>query len=225
LTIFFGPASCEEEEMPFWDGVERVVKIVGILGGLAAVTGLWVTARDLNSKESAKRVDEWQRSIVYELIEHNPGVKFPDLSRYYVSEAQKLPAQIPSEQVGDEHLRLAVLALIQNNAIVVAADNGYNVKKESDPVKDLAEATEEYWNVTFGREAKANDQMTILADIIKQYDGKLSRVELKDKALNAPGNDKALINIGFPRFIFMMLGYGQISEDSNGKLHYGRISR
>jgi hypothetical protein len=46
------------------------------------------TVKDLTSKESAKRVDEWQRYIVHDLIEKNPSINFADLSRDYVSEAQ-----------------------------------------------------------------------------------------------------------------------------------------
>jgi hypothetical protein len=225
----FGRALCEEEEM--WEGVERAVKIIGIIGGVVAMWGVYATVKDLSSKESAKRVDEWQRYIVYELIEKNPSIKFAELSRDYLSEAQKLPQPIPHEQVDDEHLHLLVLALIQSGAIVIAADGGYDVKKESDPKKEFEETSEQYlsilkqqYGVTLGREAKLNDQMNIIADIVRENNGKLTQAELKEKALNTPRIDKDLVDAAFARFI-ATLWVNQISEDAAGKLHFGRASR
>ena len=218
--------------MAFWDNVERAVKIAGILGGVGAAVGVWITIADLNKKEAAKATDEWQRSVVYELIEKNSGIRFQNLSVRYVNEAQKLPNQIPREQINDEHLRLALLGLIQGNAIVVAGDtSGYFVKKEPDFVKSFAVQSQAMLSLmkqqlalTSEYEAKANNHIPMIAEIVRENSGKLTDSDVQTKLLKSNRVDVAFVNSDFAHLIEVMIMNGRISQDSDGKFYFGRQS-
>jgi hypothetical protein len=218
------------ESMAFWDNVERGVKIMGILGVVVAAVGVWITIEDLNKKEATKAIDEWQRSVVYDLIEKNPGIRFPNLSVRYVTEAQKLPNQIPRKQIDDEHLRLALLGLIQGNAIVVVGDtHGYFVKKEPDMVKSFAlqadamiSLMKQSMALSNARDAKANDHMSMIAEIVRESSGKLTDSDVRTRLLKINRADAAFVNSDFSQMIELMIANGRISQDTDGKLYFGR---
>jgi hypothetical protein len=112
------------------DYLTKIAQILGILAvGISAI-GLWINARDLNYKETQKRIEEWQRTVIYKVIQDNPGIKFENLRDKYVVEAKRAGDDvIASDKLQDSQLMLALLNLISNDVIEVSRDNGYNMVK------------------------------------------------------------------------------------------------
>jgi hypothetical protein len=102
-----------------WEWIERILKVAGIIGGLAAAAAVWVQLKDINRKETEKKIEEWQTTAVYNIIGSSAlPIKLGELSLQYVSAAQKLPQEVPREKLDDSHLQFALLRLLQSNAIV-----------------------------------------------------------------------------------------------------------
>ena len=82
--------------MPFWDKVESTFKIVGIIGGLAAAFGVFVQLKDINDKETQKRIDDWQNATVYEILDENVlPLTLRELAPRYAAKANNFPEGIP----------------------------------------------------------------------------------------------------------------------------------
>lgn len=212
----------------FWDNVERAVKLLGIISGAAALIGVYVTVSDFNEKAKAKELDEWQRSVIYNIVQQYPGVKFGDLSVRYGRAAQGVGMQIPKD-IDDQHLQLAVLSLIQSNSIILYDDNGYYVKKEPDLTKTLSIQGNAYLDLMRrqmedGQRAaeKDNDHMALIADTIRINAGRLTEADLRGRIERNSEVDKVFIQANFSRLLEVMLENGRLSEDSDGNLYFGR---
>lgn len=211
-----------------WDYVERITKLIGIIVGVISVIGVWYSIRDLTQKESEKKADEWQRSVVYQLIEQNPGIIFKDLSVRYGREASKISEHIPTAYIDDDHLRLAVLNLIQGNAINVTSSDGLIVKKNIDQseamalnAQSMAQSMGRALDLSGVYKAKANKHILLAAKIVRENGGKLTESELRDRLYYSNGADQKFIESEFSTLLAEMLGTGRVSEDSEGRLYFG----
>ena len=125
--------------MPFWDNVERVVKIVGILGGLAAVGG-YVQLREINQKDFQRRIDDWQTSAVYQILEEaRRPLTLEEIKPRYTAKANDFPEEVPRTSLDSPHLMVTLIRLIQSQA-VVEVSGGYAIRREVDQAEFLAQS-------------------------------------------------------------------------------------
>ena len=200
--------------MSFWDGVERTVKIAGILGGLAAVVGVYVQLRDINTKDFQRRVDDWQSAAVYEILE---DAAFPlslrDIAPRYAAKANNFPEGVPRSTLDEQHLRIALIHLMQSQAVVELANGAYTVKRAIDE------------NAIFARTFKMmNDQTRLVAvhsqlafQILTQMSEPLTSEQLGQRII-ASGGDKTFVNENMPLLIETMVQQGELRVGRDGRL-------
>jgi hypothetical protein len=59
----------KREPLFMWEIIERILKIAGIIGVVVAAAGVWIQLRDLNDRACAKEIQDWQSSVVYQIID------------------------------------------------------------------------------------------------------------------------------------------------------------
>jgi hypothetical protein len=107
-----------------WDVLERIFKIAGFFGVAVAAAGVWVQLqgvqvqlKDLNDREHQKQIEDWQTSVVYQIIQDGKTLDLKQISEHYVTEAAK-SALISRDKLDDLHLRLVLINLIYKGVIV-----------------------------------------------------------------------------------------------------------
>ena len=209
----------------FWDVLERVVKIVGICVGAVTIVGVWLTVRDLNEKEADKQSAEWQLSVVYDLIDQNPKISMKALSPLYVTAAQARSKQIPNDKINDDHLRLAILNLMQANAIVQEANGAYSSRREVDEdvfASGVIKGMEASLQKQDSERVTTSKYLLLAAELVRQQNGKLSEPELQAKLNQIGGTNTDFISRHFFNLMTELFATGRISESVvDGKLYYG----
>jgi hypothetical protein len=171
--------------MNIWEIVERVLKIAGICGGLAAGLGVWLQLDDMNRRERQGQIDDWQSSIVYQIIDDGHRLDLKRISELYVNEAQKLPIALPRDKLSDSQLRLVLLRLMQRG-LISESNNEYTLYDYESKSAYLAEYLE-YINLTARHVNLARE---VLADAYSP----LTRDQLRTKIISVGGDAKYITN-------------------------------
>lgn len=202
--------------MAISDTIERVVKIAGIIGGLAAAGAVYVQLSDLNRKDQEKRIEDWQSSAVFKIIENKSVTNFNEISLNYTSEAAKLPSIVPRDKLDDAHLQLVLLRLIQGNAIIQTASGGYAVRRTVSDRENFAS--------TFRIMNESNRQMAtavqVAFDLLLQSTIPLTRDQLQQR-MQANGVDALFLRQNFPMVLQQMNLQGQLAFTGDGRVTKG----
>lgn len=105
------------------DTVWDVASIVGVLALLFSGYKYY---------ESAKKVeiDNWQRIVVFSIIESTNGASFGNIKSSYLQFAQQLDSfELPKSEIQDGALQRLLLNLLREKTIVLDLDNKYKVMR------------------------------------------------------------------------------------------------
>jgi hypothetical protein len=118
--------------MAIWDKIEGPVKIAAIIGGAAAAFGVYVQLKDINDKEAQKRVEDWQAATIYEILDENVApLTLRELAPRYSTKANNFPEGIPRTALDERHLRVALIRLMQSQAVVQLGTPGYTIRRDA----------------------------------------------------------------------------------------------
>lgn len=129
-----------------WKAVMRAAKVlgmggttIGMAGAAVGIIGVWVTLSDLNKKEGQRKTEEWKSVVVYDIINATEKSTLRDVKAAYLQEAVKLEIDVEDRQ--DTKVQLALLRLLQGQAIKRNLDGSYSIKRDVD-VSDYNRITE-----------------------------------------------------------------------------------
>jgi hypothetical protein len=170
----------------WWEALGRILTIVGIFGGAAAVWGVWLQFNDLNQRELRREAEDWQTSIVYQIIEESKiPLSLKEISERYVNEAEKLPPKsLPREILTDVQLRLVLINLIYK-AIIIERGGRYSISPVDEPESYVNSA--EYQN----RMAR---NLNIARAVIAESKTPLNSEQLLPRMIAAGGDEQFLKN-------------------------------
>jgi hypothetical protein len=196
---------------------ERIVKIVGIIGGVVAAFGVLYQLYDINRKERDKKIEEWQTGVVYEIIENSKKpISLANISVQYTSAAQKLPQEIPREKLDDAHLRLALIRLIQSQSIIEVQNGIYSVRNYQDPKESSAAALQMINELN--RQAATHIQFAF--EQLSQANTPLTHDQLKQKIISV-GGSASFLQDNYPMMLQQMNTQGYLKFTSDGRVVAG----
>jgi hypothetical protein len=108
----------EEIKVTLKDAADLATALTLIVATVTFVLAL----SEHRKREQEKRVQNWQRVVVYKII--NDGVAdFDQIKIRYVTEAQQISTfKLPKEEIQDDALQLALMTLISDHLISKSAD-------------------------------------------------------------------------------------------------------
>jgi hypothetical protein len=102
--------------------------IPAISAGVAAaafVFAVWVRLKT----EKEARIRDWQRVVIYSLIEEGLVTSFDDLKAKYLQKAQQLLSiSVPKKEIQDDALRRILLDLQRDNLVYRRDDSKYQIQ-------------------------------------------------------------------------------------------------
>jgi hypothetical protein len=97
---------------------------------VAALTFVY-TLLERNSRERRKELQDWQKVVVYQIVDEGTG-DFDQIRVHYVIAAQQFPDfKIPKKDIQDGALRLLLLSLMESRLISITEDGQYIVNRVS----------------------------------------------------------------------------------------------
>lgn len=204
--------------MALWDIVERVLKLAGIFAGVAAVAGVYVQLQDIRQKEKQKGIEEWQNAAVYKIIEdHRAPINFRDIFPRYSAAASNFPAEIPRITLDEPHLRLALIRLIQSQAVIEVGPEQYSARNYIDPqelnARTFAMLQKATRNENFAQASHAQLAMQVLG----QSKEPLSTDQLIQR-IAAIGGNKDYLRDSLPVVLQQMTAQGLVRIWSDGRI-------
>jgi hypothetical protein len=179
--------------MAFWDGLERVVKLAGILGGAAAVAGVYVQLSDVLTKEKQKNIEDWQNSAVYKIIEDNQSpIAFRDIFPRYSAAASNFPADIPKTNLDEPHLRLAIIRLMQSQAIIEVGRERYSARNYVDPQELNIKSLQMIDKLMKNTNVSLASHVQLAMQVISQNKDPLTSDQLRQRMIAAGGDKEYL---------------------------------
>jgi hypothetical protein len=204
--------------MSIWDGVERAVKIAGILGGLAAVAALYVQIRDINTKAFRDRIDDWQSATVYEILEEAHGpMSLRDISPLYAAKANNFPEEITRTTLDEAHLRVALIRLIQTGAVVEVNDGAYSVNRPSAQDTGMEEGFTLVMKAMNENNRMMATHIGLMLQVIPQSTSPMTTEQLSQRLISI-GGDKTFLQQNMPMLVQQMIQQGQLRYTSDGRL-------
>jgi hypothetical protein len=125
----------------FWKGFDRTFQTAGIVAGVTAAILVVVQLKDIRDKARDKKIEEWQNTVIYKIIDDSKTIGFDDIDRKYQDEARDFPVEVPREKLQKTQLQLALLRLIQGQSIIETQNKIYAVKLAVDPQQLMASVT------------------------------------------------------------------------------------
>jgi hypothetical protein len=62
--------------MKVWEALGRIFTIAGIFSAAAAVAAVWVQLKAFNDAQHQKQIEDWQTSVVYQIIQDGKNARF-----------------------------------------------------------------------------------------------------------------------------------------------------
>jgi hypothetical protein len=202
-----------------WETFERIVKMAGIIGGLAAAVGIYVQLSDINRKEKEKKIEDWQTGVVYEIIGNSKTpISLTDISIQYTSAAQKFPQNIPREKLDDAHLHLALIRLIQSQSIIAVRNGVYTTRNYLDSKESSAAAFKMVDDLN--RQTATHIQLAF--EQLSQENKPLTHDQLKRKIISV-GGSASFLQDNYPTMLQQMNTQGYLKFTGDGRVVAGGI--
>jgi hypothetical protein len=199
--------------MAFWEKIEPTLKIAGIVGGLAAAFGVVVQLKDINDKETQRRIDDWQNATVYEILDENVlPLTLRELAPRYAAKANNFPEGVPRTALDERHLRVALIRLMQSQAVVQLGSPGYTIRREGDQIESFARAAK----MISERERQLAFHSQLAMQVLAQANEALTSDQLSLRMV-AMGGDKAYLKDNIPVVIEAMRQMGEIKGQRDGR--------
>ena len=199
--------------MAFLENLERAVKIVGILGGLAAVGGVYIQLRDINQKDFQRRVEDWQTSAVYQILEEGRRpLTLEEIKPRYTAKANDFPEEVPRIALDSPHLMVTLIRLIQSQA-VVEVSGGYAIRQEMDQAESLSQGFKLFNDQN--RNMAVHNQMVL--QVLSETNGPITNDQLIQK-ITAIGGDRSFIHDYLPMIIQQLNQQGALKVRGDGRI-------
>jgi hypothetical protein len=169
----------------------------------AAAIGLVLQFAAWNRRSEQSRAAEWQAAIVYRMIETRRALSFKEIADGYVREAERSPLDVPADPLSDGELYLALIRLLQSQAIVQTADQRYSARTAADPLASVAAAITAEATVSrnIARHAAIGTQTLLLSTEERSIDA------FKAEMAKA-GADRQFLDDNWPAILQQMLAQG-----------------
>ncbi len=137
--------------------------------------------------ERRKKIEEWQRIVVYKIIRYNKNANFKFIKSRYLEEAQIIKSiHLPKDEIQNDTLRKILLELVADNLILedkrgiflyrqVGISHADKVKMVEDVMKNSRHKTIQYQNtrpkiIKYIEENPGNTAEKIFLEVKKEYE-------------------------------------------------------
>jgi hypothetical protein len=111
-----------------------IAAIAATVATMAFLLSLWIRL----TTERELQLRKWQRVVVYSIIQDLRRVSFEELKQRYLQSAQQfLTRSVPKAEIQDDALKLALLELQKENAIVRNSDLKYYLATKDELPADV----------------------------------------------------------------------------------------
>jgi hypothetical protein len=167
--------------MRIWEVLGRSLTIAGIFSAAAAVAGVWVQLKTFNDAQHQRQIEDWQTSVVYQIIQDGKTLDLKQISEHYVTEAAK-SSLIPREKLDDLQLRLVLINLIYKGIIIENAGRYFITP---------ADVPESYVN-SADYQNRMDRNLNIARTVIAEAKTPLNSEQLLPKMIAAGGDEQFL---------------------------------
>ncbi len=169
----------------------------------AAAVGLLLQFIAWNRRSEQARAAESQSAIVYHMIETRHALSFKEIADGYEREAERSALDMPPDPPSDGELSLALIRLLQSQAIVQTADQRYSARTSADPLASVAAAigAEAVVSRNIARHAAIGTQTLLLSPGERGIDA------FKAEMAKA-GADRQFLDDNWPMILQQMLAEG-----------------
>lgn len=104
-----------------------------------AAFAISISLLEMWSKQRKNELSQWQRVVVYQIIEKEQGLKFDDIKSKYIVAAQQFESfDIPKKEIQDGALRSILMGLHKDDLVHIASDRRYRpVLAKWQPKEDI----------------------------------------------------------------------------------------
>jgi hypothetical protein len=114
--------------MTLKDAADLATSLTLIVAAITFIYTIW----ERNSRERRLEIQDWQKVIVYGLIEEGATI-FDDIKLRYVVAFQVSDLKVPKKDIQNESLRLVLISMVESRLVSISDDGRYLVNRVSQP--------------------------------------------------------------------------------------------
>ena len=145
------------------DLIQALAYIGTATSAVVAATTFAITMIARSRETEKKRVESWQRIVIYQIIRTQDGCNFTYIKTAYLQEAQTLESfSLPKSEIQNDALRKILLSMVVDNLILEDVEGRYWWRKVNQPRQSMAAANRELIELLYQKSQATRDTVSTL---------------------------------------------------------------
>lgn len=193
--------------MALKDVADLATSLTLIVAALTFVYTIW----ERNSRERRRELEDWQRVLIYDLIETG-AIEFDEIRTRYVVAAQQFSGfRIPRKAIQDGALKRLLLSMVEARLISITDADTYAVNR-------VSQSEDQFKRAAIVEMQKRQGLNTILSTVFQTLDSDSGKFTIDQLYRSARAQEMGLSFEDFDILVREQITRGAIVSFSDGKL-------